>query len=135
MRNLSNFSVSVRDEQLKVTVPEHIPAFAKRKFLGRSKIDPRTFVVLGDSEAALSAMDALRMGFTGNIICIPSSQFGQFENQDIFKRKFTPLTRNETFLTDQDFLDKANITVIKGEIKGIDKAKKMIRMKGMKQQI
>ena len=76
MRNLSNFSVKVRDEEIKVTVPEHIPAFAKRKFLGRAKIDPRTFVVLGDTEAALSAMDALRMSFTGNIVCIPTSQYG-----------------------------------------------------------
>lgn len=90
-------------------------------------------MVLGDSEAALAAMDALRMGFTGNIVCIPSSTFGQFENQDIFKKKFTPLSRNETFLTDVDFLDKANITVIKGDIKSIDKAKKTIRVKGMKQ--
>lgn len=73
MRNLSSFNITVRDEEIKVTVPEHIPAFAKRKFLGRSKIDPRTFVVLGDSEAALAAMDALRMSFTGNIVCIPTS--------------------------------------------------------------
>ena len=80
MRNLSNFSINVREQQIKVTVPEHIPAFAKRKFLGRSKIDPRTFVVLGDSEAALAAMDALRMSYTGNIVCIPTSTYGQFEN-------------------------------------------------------
>ena len=100
MRNLSNFSISVRDGEIKVTVPEHIPAFAKRKFLNRAKIDPRTFVVLGDSEAALAAMDALRMSYTGNIVCIPISQYGQFENQDIYKRKMTPLSQNETFLTD-----------------------------------
>ena len=109
MRNLSSFSIKTRDGQIKVTVPEHIPAFARRKFLGRSKIDPRTFVVLGDSDAALSAMDALRMNFTGNIVCVPTGQLGQFENHDILKRKFTPLTQNETFLTDLDFLDKANI--------------------------
>lgn len=130
MRNLSSFSITTRDEELKVTVPEHIPAFARRKFLGRSKIDPRTFVVLGDSEAALSAMDALRMNFTGRIVCIPSSQFGQFENQDVFRKKFTPLTKNETFLTDQDFLDKANITVIKGDVKSINKSKKEIKLRG-----
>jgi len=34
-----------------------------------------------------------------------------------------------------DFLDKANITVIKGDIKNIDKEKKLIRIKGLKQQI
>ena len=135
MRNLSSFNIKVREEEIKVTVPEHIPAFAKRKFLGRSKIDPRTFVVIGDSEAALAAMDALRMNFTGRIVNIPVSQYGQFENQDILKRKFTPLTKNETFLTDLDFLDKANITVIKGEIKSINKEKKVILVKGLKEQI
>ena len=135
MRNLSSFNITRRDEEIKVTVPEHIPAFAKRKFLGRSKIDPRTFVVLGDSEAALSAMDALRMSFTGNIVCLPVSQYGQFENQDVLKNKFTPLTKNETFLTDLDFLDKANITVIKGEVKHINKEKKLISIKGIKEHI
>jgi anti-anti-sigma regulatory factor len=45
------------------------------------------------------------------------------------------LTKNETFLTDLDFLDKANITVIKGEIKSIDKEKKVITIKGIKEQI
>jgi len=133
MRNLSNFSINVRDEQIKVTVPEHIPAFAKRKFLGRSKIDPRTFVVLGDSESALAALDALRMNFTGNIICIPTSSYGQFENTDILKRKLTPLSKNETFLTDLDFLDRANIMVLKGDIKSIDKTKKIIKVKGFKE--
>jgi len=34
-----------------------------------------------------------------------------------------------------DFLDKANITVIKGDIKNIDKEKKLIRIKGLKQHI
>ena len=39
--------------------------------LSRSKVDPRKFVVVGDSEAALSAIDALRTTFTGDIILIP----------------------------------------------------------------
>ena len=132
LRNLSSFNINTRDEKIKVTVPEHIPAFSKRKFLHRSKIDPRTFVVIGDSEAALAAIDALRMSFTGNIINIPVSQFGQFENQDVLKKKFTPLTKNETFLTDQDFLDRANVMVMKGQIKKIDKDKKQIYLKGVK---
>lgn len=76
MRNLSSFNIKVREEKIKVTVPEHIPAFAKRKFLSRSKIDPRTYVVIGDDEAALAAIDALRMNFTGKIVNIPVSQYG-----------------------------------------------------------
>ena len=48
------------------------------------------------------------------------------------KKKFTPLTKNETFLTDQDFLDRANVMVMKGQIKKIDKDKKQIYLKGVK---
>lgn len=50
----------------------------------------------------------------------------------MLKSKFTPLTKNETFLTDLDFLDRANITVIKGEVKKIDKQKKLLQVKGCK---
>lgn len=130
MRNLSSFAIKTREGKIKVTVPEHIPAFARRRFLGRSKIDPRTYVVIGDSAAALSAMDALRMGFTGNIINVPVSQYGQFENTDILNKKFSPLTKNETYLTDNDFLDRANITVMKSGVKSIDKQKRELTLKG-----
>lgn len=86
MRNLTNFPVQVRDEMIELTVPEHIPAFQKKKFLKREAIDPRTFVILGDNETALSAIDALRTNFTGRIILVPCSNFGAFENTDVMKR-------------------------------------------------
>ena len=38
-------------------------------------------------------------------------------------------------MTDLDFLDKANITVIKGDVKKIDKDKKEIQIKGIKERI
>lgn len=63
--------IQTRDDQISVVVPEHIPAFAQKKTLKKSNIDPRTFVVIGDSEAALSAVDALRTSFTGNVVVIP----------------------------------------------------------------
>lgn len=87
MRNIASFNTSFREGKVQVTVPEHIPAFAKKKYLGRAKVDPRVYVVLGDSETALAAIDALRTSFTGEIVCIPASQYGHFENTDILKRK------------------------------------------------
>ena len=42
------------------------------------------------------------------------------------------MTKNEAYLTDLDFLDRANITVIKGDVKAIDKEKKFIKIKGIK---
>lgn len=65
MRSLSSFVVNERDGKVNVTVPEHIPAFSRKNMLKRSQIDPRNFVILGDSETALSAIDALRTGYTG----------------------------------------------------------------------
>jgi len=71
LRNLSSFVVQTREEEIKLIVPDHIPAFAQKKFLNRSKVDPRRFVIIGDSEAALAACDALRTTFTGEIVLIP----------------------------------------------------------------
>jgi len=95
-------------------VPEHIPAFSKKRFLKRQSIDPRTIVVLGDNETALSAIDALRTNFTGRIIMIPCSNFGAFENTDIMKREMGPLAKNQCYLVEGDYLDRANIDIIKG---------------------
>ena len=73
MRNISSFEVAIREKQIKVTVPEHIPAFSKTKYLGEEKIDPRTIVVLGDSQEALAAVDTIRQCFTGQVILFPLS--------------------------------------------------------------
>lgn len=76
LRNLSTFSLKIRNGKIEITVPEHIPAFCKKKFLKREMIDPRTIVVVGDNESALAAIDALRTNFTGRIIVIPVNAFG-----------------------------------------------------------
>lgn len=73
MRNLSSFSVKIREEEIKCVLPEHVPAFQHRKNLQRQNLDPRVYVILGDSVTALSAVDALRTNFTGNIVLIPQS--------------------------------------------------------------
>ena len=70
-------------------MPEHVPAFAKKDLMKKIVIDPRTFVVLGDSETALAAIDALRTSFTGRIVVVPTSPYGSFENTDAFTRKFS----------------------------------------------
>ena len=116
-------------------MPEHVPAFAKKKFIKRQNIDPRTFVVLGDSDSALAVIDALRTNFSGRIVVVPSSPYGQFENTDLLNRKFTPLQKKEVFLVEEDYLDRANIDVVKGEIKTIDLNHNQIVVKGVKEAI
>jgi hypothetical protein len=50
---LSSFAVKVRNENIELTVPEHIPAFSKKKFLKREILDPRTIVIVGDNETVM----------------------------------------------------------------------------------
>jgi len=116
-------------------MPEHVPAFAKKKFIKRQHLDPRTFVILGDSETSLAAIDGLRAGYTGKIVVIPSSPFGQFENTDILNRKFTPIQKNEVYMVEEDYLDRANVDVVKGEIKSIDLNRNEVNIKGVKEPI
>ena len=71
LRNLSTFSCRVRDGQIELTIPEHIPAFSKKKFVKREPLDPRTYVILGDTETSLAVIDSLRTNFTGRIILVP----------------------------------------------------------------
>lgn len=77
---------------MNLVVPEHIPAFTRRKQLEEVEVDPRVCVIIGDSEAALSAIDGLRATFTGKIYLVPTSDKGQFENRDVLLRKFSPLS-------------------------------------------
>jgi len=86
LRNLSTFDIKVRKGNIELTVPEHIPAFTRKKFLKRESIDPRCIVILGDNETALAAIDGLRTSFTGRIVVVPSNDFGAFENTEAMKR-------------------------------------------------
>lgn len=93
------------------------------------------YVILGDSVTALSAIDALRANFTGNIVLIPQSPYGAFENTDVLSRKLGPLSKNELFLQEDDFLDRANVVVINQKIKWIDLDQKHITFAGNTQRI
>lgn len=91
LRTLTQFPCRERKGMIEVVVPEHIPPFQKRPFVRREVIDPRCYVILGDTETALSAITALRSHFTGRIVMVPFSRYGTFENVDLLKRQFSPL--------------------------------------------
>lgn len=135
LRNLSTFSVKVRKGKIELTVPEHVPAFSKKKFLKRQALDPRTFVVLGDNETALAAIDALRTNFTGRIVVVPSSNYGAFENVGIMRKQLGPLSKNQSYLVEDDYLDRANIDIIRGTIHRIAIEEKMLTIKGLRKPI
>jgi len=91
MKSLSSFNIQIRNEKVQVVAPDHIPAFAKRQILERVNADPRVFVVVGDTEAAISAIEGLRSNFTGKILCITQNTFGNFENKDMLSKNYRPI--------------------------------------------
>lgn len=96
------------------------------------RLEPRTFVVLGDSEAALSAIDSLKQVFAGKIIVITQSPFGMFENIDVLRRKMRPLTRNEVYYVDEDFFDRNEIDLRQNQVEHIDVDERLLYLKGEK---
>jgi len=45
-------------------------------------------------------------------------------------RKFTPLQKNEVFMVEEDYLDRANVEVIMGEVNTIDLNRNLIVVRG-----
>lgn len=126
MRNISSFVTRVRKENVEIIVPDHIPAFILREHLAREDIDPRVYVVIGDSEAALSAILTLRWAYTGQIILFPTTPSGSFQNKDILLRKFGPLSKEEVYYVEPNLLQKAAIDIETDKIEKIDFEKKVL---------
>lgn len=126
LRNISSFPCQIRKNMISIIVPDHIPAFALREGLKSEKMDPRTYVIIGDSEAALSALVTLRYSYSGRIVLIPTSSYGSFENKDVFYRKFGPLQKDEVYMVENDLFDKACIEIKTAKIDKIDHDQKVI---------
>jgi hypothetical protein len=103
MRNLAVYPNQLRKGLIQAVVPENIAPFNAREPSMYSDVDPRIFCVLGDSEAALSVMLALRSAFTGKIVCVPTAPYGQFQNKDVLLRKMGPLEKHEVYYVEDDF--------------------------------
>jgi hypothetical protein len=104
MRNITSFPIRVRKENIEMIIPDHIPAFNLREHLIREEVDPRVYVVIGDSEAALSNILTLRCAYTGQIILFPTTPSGGFQNKDILIRKFGPLNKEEVYFVEPNLL-------------------------------
>jgi hypothetical protein len=129
LRNISSFPVQVRKKKVHAIVPNQIPAFSLRETLRREEIDPRTYVLVGDSEACLSAIITLRFSFMGRIIVVPTSANGGFENKDVLTRKFGPLNKSEVFMVEPDLFEKACVEVKKEGIKKINHESRTVEFK------
>lgn len=126
LRNISSFPVQIRKNKIQIIVPNQIPAFSLRETLAREEVDPRTYVLVGDSEACLSAIITLRFTFMGRIIVVPTSSNGGFENRDVLTRKFGPLNKSEVFMVEPDLFNKACVEVKPDGIRKIDHEKRTV---------
>lgn len=129
MRNLASFPIQIRKNKVQLVVPDHIPAFAMRETLTEENLDPRTMVIIGDSEAALSAIITLRYAFVGKIIVVPTSSYGSFENKDVLTRKFGPLQKEEVYYVEPDLFNKAKVEVKNSEVVKIDHDERIVYFK------
>lgn len=50
-------------------------------------------------------------------------------------RKFSPIQKNEVYLVEEDYFERANIDIVKGEVKTIDLNRNEIQVKGLKDRI
>lgn len=51
------------------------------------------------------------------------------------KRQLAPLSKNQCFLVEDDYLDRANVDIIKGDVKQIDIDNRRIMIKGQRKPI
>ena len=135
MRNITSFPLRNRKGFIEAILPDHIPAFGLREMLQGEKMDPRTIVIIGDSEAALSAICTLRYAFVGQIVLIPTSSDGSFQNKDVLIRKFEPIEKEEVYYVEQDLFQKANIEIVNAQISKIDHDNREISFKNDKRKI
>ena len=66
---------------------------------------------------------------------IPTGKYGSFENTDIMRRQIGPLSKNQCFLVEDDYLDRANIDIIRGRVNEINIEDRTIKVKGMRKPI
>lgn len=132
MRNITSFPVQVRDDIVKLIVPARIPAFAPRKKLVDPELDPRNIVIIGDSEAAISAIMTLRYSFTGEIYLLPTSHGGSLLNRDVLMRRFYPLRKEETNIIDPDIFNVAAVKIIRSSIHHINHDERIVYLEDQK---
>lgn len=120
LRNIASFPCQTRKGIVSAVLPEDIPPFGIRNISNKGQLDPRTFVVVGDSEAALSAVITLRTsGFTGRVVLIPTSSYGAFQNKEAMLQNLGPLNKDEVYSVESDLFSKMDIEVESAQLKHI----------------
>lgn len=134
LRNLASFPCQTRKGIVSAIIPEDIPPFGIRNISKKGQLDPRTFAVVGDSEAALSAVITLRTsGFTGRVVLIPTSSYGSFQNKEAMMTNLGPLNKDEVYSVESDLFSKMDIEVESAQLKHIIYEERTAHLTGNKQ--
>ena len=127
---LATFPVSLRKNDILIKVPKgRIPLFAKAPYQEYSELDPRHFVLIGDTETTFGAIDTITKIFSGRISVISHQTGSDFVDFQKLSKSFFPIKAKHSRFLDNDFLKQHKIMHFNDSVKSIDAQKKIITLK------
>lgn len=130
MKFLATFPVSLKENKLFLKVPEDIvPLFSYHKNMKTLDLDPRHFVLIGDTETTVSAIDSLKKVFSGRITVVNHQTGLDFIDFNKLSKSFFPTkAKHSRWITNED-LDKYKIQIYNDKVTVINSLDKIITLK------
>jgi nitrite reductase/ring-hydroxylating ferredoxin subunit/thioredoxin reductase len=129
MRFLAGFPVSLKENKLLLKTPENfIPLFAFHKNMKTLDLDPRHFVLIGDTETTVAAVDSLKKVFSGRISIVNHQTGLDFIDFNKLSKSFFPTkAKHSRWISNQDF-EKFKIQLYNDKVTKIDASDKIITL-------
>ena len=127
---LSAFRVGLRGNNLVIRLPKgKLPLFRKPLEANfQSMIDPRHFVIIGETETTAAALNVFKQVFPGKLTIIKNSEdVGYLDYNKLHNSLFSINKKYATFL-DEDYYNARNIDVFEEKVNAINLEKKKIRL-------
>jgi len=127
---LATFPVSLRKNDLIVKLPKNkIPLYAKGSTADVSnELDPRHFIIIGDTETAFSCVDTLTKIFSGKISIVSNQNENAFTDINKITKSFFPLKMKQSKFLNKDYLEFFKINLYDEKVVAIDNVKKLVHL-------
>jgi nitrite reductase/ring-hydroxylating ferredoxin subunit len=131
IRYLATFPASIRDDLLKIRVPnDKIPLFQLPQVADfNNPADPRHYVLIGDNETVQGAIDTLTKIYTGKISIITNKSDTKFYDLNKLKTSFFPIrSSNYIKLLTDDYLKAFKIDKYDNKVSKIDAVNRILTL-------
>ena len=129
MKYLASFPISLKENKLILKVPEdQLPLFSLHKDMDTLDLDPRHFVLIGDTETTVSALDSLKKVFSGKISLINHQTGLDFIDFNKLSKSFFPTKAKHSRWISNDYLEKNKIQLYNDKVVKIDAIDKVITL-------